>query len=100
MLKIVEDIINGKQCPKCSGLRVGNIPVYSTDPEPISAGVMDGGGFAWLRSKGRQGQLEAYVCADCGYFETYVKDPKMLNFAEIERFRWVNPAVESEGPYR
>ena len=77
-----------KQCPKCGGIRIGHLPKLngSTQPE--------------LRSKTRQAHLDAYVCTDCGYLEHYLADPKMLNFDELSNFRWLNPPIDSDGPYR
>ena len=46
------------------------------------------------------GELEAYLCASCGYFETYVKHAETIPFDELDGFSWLNPAIGEEGPYR
>ncbi len=34
-------------------------------------------------------EVEAYVCADCGYFEEYVKQPADVPWEELPGSRWV-----------
>jgi len=46
------------------------------------------------------GRLEAYVCADCGYHETYVKEPDAVPWDRIAGFAWVNPPPADTGPFR
>ncbi len=46
------------------------------------------------------GSVEAYVCADCGYHETYVVDPDKLDWEQIRGLRWLNASPETQGPYR
>ena len=92
-----------KQCPKCESRRVGHI-TYQPDA--------DGGRTAW-RLVGRPrypdsvkldaaqlGVLEAYVCTECGYYESYVKDVDSVRWSELSGFRLVNPEPDKEGPYR
>jgi hypothetical protein len=43
------------------------------------------------------GDFEAFICGDCGYFETYLKDPSAL-IRQLQGFRWLN--TEQDGPYR
>jgi predicted Zn-ribbon and HTH transcriptional regulator len=81
-----------KQCPKCRSTRVGALAeaLYDDDYQvgvhykPLPVGVT---------AKGVVGRLEAYLCADCGYYETYVKDPASIPFEAIQGFRWVNEAT-------
>ena len=92
-----------KQCPKCESRKVGYI---NHQPEG------DGEGFRWRvvarvrepqrhgSPRPRIGELEAYVCTDCGYYESYVRDPDRTPWSELSGFRMLNPEPESEGPYR
>lgn len=96
---------NTKQCPKCDSRRVGQI-TYQPDA--------DGGGRTAWRVIGRPrysdaadkldtahlGLLEAYVCTECGYHESYVKDVESVRWSELSGFRLLNPEAESDGPYR
>jgi len=78
------------QCPKCGSDRVG----YLEKP------VGDGGDYG-VRKVGRVpammgtvksvGEMEAFVCTSCGYFEEYVKEPASIQWSELEDFRWCRP---------
>jgi hypothetical protein len=48
------------------------------------------------------GILEAYVCADCGCYESYVKAPDRVMWDEMKGLRWLNPPASrgGPGPYR
>ena len=46
------------------------------------------------------GVLEAFVCTDCGYVETYVKDPSTVSFEQIRGFTWVNEPNAQRGTFR
>jgi hypothetical protein len=95
-----------KQCPKCGSLRIGHIevqPDMSGDiprPGPRPAGHT----FkeVWLEGKRPHGVgvLEAYVCTECGYYESYVVDPQKVPWGQLGGFRMVNPEPEPGGPYR
>ena len=52
---------NGK-CPKCNSANV-----YFKDQE-----------LAEVRMNAKQVQYTAYICTDCGYFETYITDKDAL----------------------
>jgi len=98
---------SSKQCPKCHSLKIGYLEQtfdYNTDdgadlhaPEPV--GVIPKKGWV-LTTNVPTGELEAYLCADCGYFETYVKSPGSVPFEELRGFRWVNVAPPADGPFR
>ena len=49
-------------CPKCNSTHV-----YFKDYE-----------LAEVRMNGKQVQYTAYICTDCGYFETYITDSNAL----------------------
>ncbi len=94
-----------RQCPKCDSRRVG---YFSHLPDigqssPSSQRVIGTipSGSVW-RAEALVGTLEAYVCAACGYVETYVKDVADVPFASLDGFRWVNAEAEAEaeGPFR
>lgn len=84
---------HSKQCPKCQSRKVGYLE-YQTDKI---------GGVAGPRSVGHRveqqeiaiamsdaGDLEAYVCVACGYFESFVKEPASVPWDQLAGFRWVN----------
>ena len=100
-----------KQCPKCDSLRVGYLERVhdqtvhdeaSKSPWAYASkkvGVIESSG--WLRSyEEGHGLLEAYLCADCGYYETYVKSPEDVPYEKLQGFHWLNPEPPEEGPYR
>lgn len=87
---------NSKRCPKCGGSKIGHIPtLYDADDtaaadnyRPEAAGLAFEQG--WLNVKSKPvGQLEAFVCGDCGFHETYVKAPQSVPFESIHGFRWL-----------
>ena len=89
-----------KQCPKCDSLRVGYLEnvLDSWGPSyPLKPAKM---GKVGLNPISATGELEAYICAECGFYETYVKDPGALDFDNIVGFHWLNPPPLEEGPYR
>lgn len=94
-----------KQCPKCSSLRVGHVKTR-VDEDPIAPRMV--GVSSDVNAMGRiqegdvslLGKLEAYVCADCGFYESYVQEPQAVQWANIVGFSWVNEPPESEGAFR
>jgi hypothetical protein len=46
------------------------------------------------------GALEAHLCAECGYFETYVTAPASVPYDELKGFQWVNDPPPEGGAYR
>ncbi len=44
-------------------------------------------------------QLEAFVCAECGFYELYLREPESMRFEELEGFQWVNSG-RGGAPYR
>ena len=107
-------------CPKCQGQRVmhvhavadagdwvgtgtGNLSTRSaTHPVPrrvllhrrAEKGVFGGAS----ESHDLTGEVEAYVCADCGYFEEYLKNPEQIPWAEIAHATPWKP--RQGGPFR
>lgn len=86
------------KCPKCKGFRVGQLEArWNEGAEgqfvPLFLGV---DAETWKA----MGVLEAYVCAECGYLETYVRTPEKIPFDALEGFRWLNEEPQREGPFR
>ena len=96
-----------KQCPKCQSLRIGLIETqidksgeYSHSQERVVGEVMEPG-LLWGENAAQIGELEALVCSDCGYFESYVKDPGAVPWDKLIDFRWINAEPpEGMGPFR
>jgi predicted RNA-binding Zn-ribbon protein involved in translation (DUF1610 family) len=94
------------QCPKCHSLRIGYFErVRDRGKHSGGERVLDThgeleGGFFTGDWKEYTAEVEAYVCTDCGFFEEYVKNPKDVRWDKLERFRWVRPEAEREGPFR
>jgi hypothetical protein len=111
-----------KQCPKCSSLRIGYLaeqpdvekvidradgvgpftPEIDTATRAVghSAQTYETGFWDHNDIRLLLGSLEAYVCTDCGYHESYVKDPGSLEWEQLRGFAWVNPKGDDAGPYR
>ena len=84
-----------KQCPKCSSRRIGFLEMQAdqTKGSPVGRSLGFTGEYGnYLGSARRDpiGLLEAYVCADCGYHESYVKSPELLQWQALAGFRWVD----------
>jgi predicted nucleic-acid-binding Zn-ribbon protein len=108
-------------CPKCQGKRVVHLEVVADAGDWSGSGyggvtTRQGGPFVprqvlmrRIQSSGlfgrtvetetATGEVEAYACADCGYFEEYLKDPSRIPWKEIANAEgWTPPA--GGGPYR
>lgn len=79
-----------KQCPKCDSLKVGYLENVMAWGPPF---YKPGRPFS-------RGDLAAFVCGDCGYFETYLTNPKtdLEKLSDIDGFRWLN--ADQNRPYR
>jgi hypothetical protein len=109
-----------KQCPKCQSLRIGyltrqvdiddriaqdKVPVTVAVAATRHLGILDEVRgeetlFEEARYRPLVGPLEAFVCTDCGYYETYVKDLKKIDWDKVIGFSWVNPKPPEDGPFR
>jgi predicted nucleic-acid-binding Zn-ribbon protein len=93
-----------KQCPKCHSLKVGYLEQaidrgeYSSDTWPAAVGKTEP--RSWFAVGTVVGALEAYLCAECGYYETYVKDPATVPFDQLAGFHWLNETADPGKPYR
>lgn len=96
-----------KQCPKCHSLRVGYLEHLwhqdagqgSTGPKEMPVGVVEEQGI-FFTYKSVVGGLEAFLCTECGFFETYIKSPEDVPFDELVGFSWLNPEAPESGPFR
>ena len=91
-----------KQCPKCESLRIGHLErvidrIGDGNAAPQAAARVEETGFF---ASDRYFETEAYLCAECGYLETYLRSPTALPYDKLSDFRWVNPGATQEGPYR
>jgi predicted nucleic-acid-binding Zn-ribbon protein len=92
-----------KRCPKCSSLKVGYLE-YVADRgrdnyQESIVGLTEPRGKL-LKTIEPVGTLEAYVCAECGYHETYLKDPAAVPFEQIGGFHWLHDVTGAGQPYR
>jgi len=100
---------SSKQCPKCHSLRIGYLEnayelceALSSSGVPfakVSIGILEAGEPGAKREI-PSGRVESFVCTECGYFETYVKDPLSVPFEHLKGFHWINPEDTGSGPYR
>jgi hypothetical protein len=44
-----------------------------------------------LHAYAHRGEIEAFVCTDCGYFEEYVRNPQSIPWSTMKGFRWCRP---------
>jgi predicted nucleic-acid-binding Zn-ribbon protein len=90
------------QCTKCRGRRVGYLgTVADSGPRGLHSrkiGEAVSGAVLGMRVLKSAGEIEAFVCTDCGYFEEYVKDPGSIDWNSMNGFRWCRPEVA--GPSR
>ncbi len=95
-----------KQCPKCDSLQIGHVS-YQPDLGPgnrysvRTLGVEHQKPSIFDSWQKYVGTLEAYVCANCGYYESYVTDPAKVDWSKVSGLRWINPpAPSSDTPFR
>lgn len=78
------------RCPRCDGDRVGRVegigPVdarFAMTRERAARSWSKG----WIgRDAGYVGELGAEVCAGCGFFEVFVRDPGMVQWDDLAGF--------------
>ena len=90
-------------CPKCGSRRIGHleqviqrtegqasgVPVIGHTPAPLGIEKKELPGLIKVIKEGPLGQLEAYLCGECGFYETYVKDPTNQAYDSLVGFRWL-----------
>ncbi|MFN2282738.1 MAG: hypothetical protein ACK2TZ_12825, partial [Anaerolineales bacterium] len=79
----LENVINRTQAIVESRTVVGH------SPAPLGVKRTEQSGLIKIIKEEPAGQLEAYLCGSCGFYETYVKDPTSLDFESIEGFKWI-----------
>ena len=109
-------------CPKCQGRHVMHLQAIADAGEWFGSGTGDLSARGSKNSVARQvllrrhvytgvfgetreaydatGEVEAYVCADCGYFEEYLKAPSQIRWQEIAHATPWSPPHGQSGPYR
>lgn len=93
-------------CPKCSSKKIGHLEnvIHRTDtivgPDAVKGHAMAPLGVSRTESKGilkvikeaPEGELEAYFCSACGYYETYLKDSANVPYETLVGFKWRDSA--------
>lgn len=97
---------NSGVCPKCSSQKIGYLEnviqrtealvdsrtVIGHCPAPLGIERSESGGFIKVIKEGPVGNLEAYTCTSCGFYETYIKNPSSIKYETIIGFKWINPS--------
>ncbi len=81
------------RCPKCDSSKIGYLERVIDQvggDNRVGAFVGRTKNEGWLAGDHYMGELEAYICAECGFFETYVRNPESLPFEKFKGFRWVD----------
>lgn len=110
---------NEKRCPKCDSMRVGHLAKQMersgefdrSVPRPLAVQTENEGRWpegevpwwgtqVYATTSGLVGQLEAYVCTACGYYETYVVEPSKIEWDKLVGFSMLNPEADPSGPFR
>jgi hypothetical protein len=88
------------KCTKCGSLAIGHLS-RRFDDRGERGGQLTGAmlGIDGTTRHGA-GPLEAFVCTECGYLETYVIDPATVPFASLQGFRWINEPNARRGGFR
>ncbi len=86
-------------CTKCGSRKIGYLErvVHRTETRagnrhataPIGVGSSTSGSFIKVTKEFPIGEFEAFVCGDCGAFETYVKNPNDVPWDQNHGFRWI-----------
>ena len=80
------------QCPKCQSRRVGYLKKVHDKSRSGDTGrklaSQSVGKVLGMRATRPGGDIEAFVCTECGYFEEYVKDPQSIDWERFPDFRW------------
>jgi hypothetical protein len=86
---------SSNRCPKCHGQRIGVIEGVFDE---WSIRMADGPFAGASARTGSDLERTAYVCADCGYYETYLSHPEAVDFDHLQgHFRWLGGG---QGPFR
>lgn len=89
-----------RQCPKCQSLKVGyleKILDHQGEGSVTSQKIGKVSEKLWAyRVQTAAGETEAYICTECGYYETYVKEPGSISWNDMVDFHWLNPPPSEE----
>jgi hypothetical protein len=88
------------KCIKCGSLAIGHLERLYELTGDRKAGLPTSMLGVLGSTRQGAGPLEAYVCTECGYFETYVKAPATVPFHQLRGFRWVNEPNPQRGTFR
>ena len=88
------------KCIKCGSLAIGHLSRLFD--ETGERGAKFSTAMLGVDGTTRQGAgpLEACVCTECGYVETYVTEPAAVSFEKLQGFRWVNEPNARRGTFR
>ena len=90
-------------CPKCNSKKIGHLEnviqrtvaefdsqaVIGRCPAPLGINRSESGGFLKVIKEEPVGELEAYICGSCGFYETYIKEPSGIQYESIMGFKWI-----------
>ena len=87
------------KCPKCQSERVGYLETVPDGGSSSSGsttgdrkiGKAEAGEMFGLKAYRGAGDVEAFVCTVCGYFEEYVRAPEAIPWDTMQGFRWCKP---------
>lgn len=81
------------QCPKCSSLRIGYFDQLPDQDDAVRERALGAPPHAGYPRElwSRLAPVEAFVCADCGYFEEYVRNVAQVPWEKLKNFRWCRP---------
>jgi len=92
-------------CPKCKAIKIGyinnvinkcdtsagsySVIGYSNAPLGTTTSESKKSFGIKIVKRVTEGELEAYLCASCGYYETYIKSPSKIQYENIDGFKWI-----------
>ena len=79
--------IRSGTCPKCQGTKIGHVPILVDWDRGAHRRRLGKGTVGRMTA---YGEIEAYVCTQCGFFEEYVKTPGAVPWTSIDGFKWVD----------
>ena len=88
------------KCIKCGSLAIGHLNRLFDLTVERSASLPSKTLGVLGNTRQGAGLLEAFVCTECGYVETYVKEPTTISFDRLRGFRWVNEPNAQRGTFR
>ena len=95
-----------QQCPKCQGRKLYVIdPVRQADPENRNMVMVQPVTYAYTGIRLEAGSIEAWVCAGCGFMESYAKNAvdtlwQMAQRSKTTGVRYIDGAPDANTPYR